>query len=144
MGQSMKSKSIYDEGHLFVAAMRILEFLNSAPPSLDQIAKQLKFSTEQTGLISRRLNNAGIIEQVEGAFGLRWAILDHLKLEELPRDAKTSQLDDELKKFQSEREKLAAKVESIKEEQEKKKKDLFADIEKKLKKDLGKDSSEKN
>jgi hypothetical protein len=139
----MKSKSIYNEGHLFVAAMRILEYLNNTPPSLDQIAEHLKFSAEQTGLISRRLNDAGIIDQVEGAFGLRWAIRDHVKLEGLPREAKTSQLDDELKKFQSEREKLAAKVESIKEEQEKKKKDLFADIEKKLKKDLGKDSSEK-
>lgn len=140
----MKNQSIYFEGHLFVAAIRVVEHLNGAPPSLDQIAKHLKFSAEQTGLISRRLKEAGIIERVEGGFGQRWAILDHVKLEALPRDTKTSQLDDELKKFQSERGKLAAKVESIKEEQEKKKKDLFADIEAKLKKDLGKDSTEKD
>jgi hypothetical protein len=135
----MKNKSIYDEGHLFVAAIRILEHLNSSPPSIDQISKHLNFSTEQTGLISRRLKESGIIEQVEGAFGQRWAVSDHVKLEGLPRETKNSQLDDELKKFQSERQKLAAKVESIKEQQEKKKKDLFADIEKKLKKDLAKD-----
>lgn len=132
----MKSKSMYDEGHLFVAAMRILEHSNGAPPSLDQIATCLGFTSEQTGLISRRLEEAEIIKQVEGAFGQRWAIADHLKLETLSRAEKSSQLDEELKKFQSERQKLAAKVESIKEEQEKKKKDLFADIEKKLKKDL--------
>lgn len=140
----MKNKSIYEEGHLFIAAMRVVEHLNSAPPTLDQIAKHLKFSSEQAGLISRRLKDAGIIEQVEGAFGLRWSVVDHLKLEALPRNDQTSQLDDELKKFQSEREKLAAKVESIKEEQEKKKKDLFADIEKKLKKNLGQDSTEED
>ena len=122
--------------HEQVAAMRVLEHLNGAPPSLDQIAKHLGFTSEQTGLISRRLEEAEIIKQVEGAFGQRWAIVDHLKLETLSREEKSSQLDEELKKFQSERQKLAAKVESIKEEQEKKKKDLFADIEKKLKKDL--------
>ena len=135
----MKNKSIYEQGHLFVAAMRVLEHLNNAPPSLDHIAAHLRFSPEQTGLISRRLVEAGIIDEVEGAFGRRWRISDHLRLEILPREAKSTQLDDELKKFQSERQKLAAKVESIKEEQEKKKKDLFADIEKKLKKDLAKD-----
>jgi DNA-binding Lrp family transcriptional regulator len=140
----MKNNSIYYEAHLFVAAIRVVEHLKNAPPSLDQIAKQLNFSAEQAGLISRRLEEAGIIGQVEGGFGRRWAILDHVKLEALPRDTKTSQLDDELKKFQSEREKLAAKVESIKEEQEKKKKDLFAGIEAKLKKDLGKDSTKED
>jgi hypothetical protein len=135
----MKKKSIYEEGHLFVAAIRVLEHLNNAPPSLDQIAQHLRFSAEQTGLISRRLKEADIIEQVEGAFGQRWTVRDHIKLEALSRDTKSTQLDDELKKFQSERQKLAAKVESIKEQQEKKKKDLFADIEKKLKKDLAKE-----
>ena len=99
----------------------------------------LNISGEQAGLLSRRLVDGGIIEQVEGAFGQRWGISNHLKLEELPRARENSELDDALKRFQSERDKLAQKVESIKEQQAKKKKDLFADIEKKLKKDLGKE-----
>jgi hypothetical protein len=136
----MKKKNLYDEGHLFVAAIRILDHTNGSPPTLQQIAKLLAISGEQAGLISRRLVEAGIIEQVEGAFGQRWGVSDHLKLEELPRNRESSELDDALKRFQSERDKFSQKVESIKEQQAKKKKDLFADIEKKLKKDLGKKS----
>jgi hypothetical protein len=139
MNRTMESKSLYHEGHLFVAAIRVLEHRHGAPPDLHQIAELVQFSTEQTGLISRRLRDAGIIEQVAGAFGDRWGIADHLKLEGLPKDLEVTQLDNALKKFQSERNKLAQKVETIKELQAQKKKDLFADIEKKLKKDLSKE-----
>ena len=135
----MESKNLYKEGHLFVAAIRVLEHMNSAPPSLAQISSLLCISAEQTGLTSRRLSEHGIIAPVEGAFNDRWVVAAHLKLEELPRESESSELGDALKKFQSERNKLAQKVESIKEQQAKKKKDLFADIEKKLKKDLTKD-----
>ncbi len=132
----MGSKSLYFEGHLFVAAIRILEHQNGAPPALAQIAKMLGVSSEQTGLISRRLCEAGIVDQVEGAYDNRWIVSDHLKLEGLPRDAEASQLDSALKKFQSERNQMTQKIESIKQQQAQKQKDLFADIEKKLKKDL--------
>jgi hypothetical protein len=135
----MKNKSIYNEGHLFVASIRILEHQNGSPPTLAQVAKMMGISGEQAGLISRRLQENDIIEQVEGAFGERWGVLDHLKLETLPREASNTELDNALKKFQSERQKLAQKVESIKEQQAQKKKELFAGIEKKLKKDLVKE-----
>jgi len=134
-----QSKSLYDEGHLFVAAIRLLEHRNNTPPSLVQISELLGISNEQTGLICRRLTENGIIAQVEGAFSDRWVVADHLKLETLPKVTEVSELDNALKKFQSERDKLAQKIESIKEQQAKKKKDIFADIEKKLKKDLTKD-----
>ncbi len=136
----MEGKNQYQEGHLFVAAVRVLEHRNGAPPSLDQIAEMLKFSSEQTGWISRRLQQAGIVKIVESAFGDRWGIEDHLKLEELPRETESSQLDEALKQFKAEKNKIALKVESIKEQQAKKQKDLFSEIEKKLKKDLSKKS----
>ncbi|RJQ66076.1 MAG: hypothetical protein C4519_26275 [Desulfobacteraceae bacterium] len=135
----MEKKTLYNEGHLFVAAIRVLERRHGAPPTLEQISELVHFSTEQTGLISRRLRDAGIVEQVEGAYGDRWGIADHLKLEDLPRDMDVTQLDTALKKFQSERNKLAQKVESIKGLQAQKRKDLFAGLEKKLKQDLSKD-----
>jgi hypothetical protein len=140
MDKSTKHKSLYYDGHLFVAAVRILEHRHGSPPTLEQIAQLLAISTEQTGLISRRLSDAGIIEQVEGAFGERWGILDHLKLEEIPKVPDTNELDSALKKFQAERQKLAQRVELIKEEQARKKRDLFAGIEKKLKMDRSKES----
>ncbi len=139
MEKPPKHQSLYHDGHLFVAAIRVLENRNGSPPTLAQIAQLLSISTEQTGLISRRLSDCGIIEQVEGAFGERWGIQDHLKLEELPRVMDATELDSALKKFQAERQKMAQKVESIIEQQAKKKKDLFADIEKKLKMDRPKE-----
>ena len=74
-----KQKTRIGEGHLFVAAIRILENRNSAPPDLNQIAELVGFSPEQTGLISRRLHEAGIVRIVQGAFGDRWGIEDHHK-----------------------------------------------------------------
>ena len=134
----MEDKSLYSEGHLFVAAIRILEHQNGAPPDMNEICSLIGFSKEQAGLVSRRLVEIGIVEAVSSPFGDRRVVADHTKLEVLPRATDPTQLDSALKKFQSERDKLAEKVASIKEEQEKKRKELFAGIEKKLKKDLSK------
>ena len=135
----MKRKSIYAEGHLVVAAIRILEFRHGSPPTADQIAEMLGFLSEQNAYLIHRLNEEGIIQPVEGAFDDRWTLGEYLKLEDLPRDAaQPTQLDHALEKFQSEKNKMAQKVEAIKEQQALKKKDLFAEIEQKLKKDISK------
>ena len=133
-----ESKNPYLEGHLFVAAIRILEHQNGSPPSLKEISVLINFSAEQTGLISRRLQEAGIVKIVESAYGDRWGIEDHLAIEELPKDVATSQMDEALKQFQAEKSKMDEKIESIKEQQAKKQKDLFSELEKQLKKDLSK------
>ena len=133
-----ESKNPYQEGHLFVAAIRILEHQNGSPPALKEISDLLNFSAEQTGLISRRLQEAGIVKLVESAYGDRWGIEDHLGIEDLPKDVATSQMDEALKQFKAEKSKMDEKIESIKEQQAKKQKDLFSELEKKLKKDLSK------
>lgn len=138
---SNESKNQYQEGHLFVAAIRILEHQNGTPPVMNEISELLNFSVEQTGLISRRLVDAGIVKIVESAFGDRWGVDDHLKIESLPKEAATSQIDDALKQFKAEKSKMAQKIEAIKEEQAKKQKDLFSEIEKKLKRDLTDDNT---
>jgi hypothetical protein len=134
----MEGKNQYQVGHLFVAAIRVLEHIHGAPPALDQVTAMLNFSPEQTGWIARRLQEAGIVRIVESAFGDRWGIEDHLKLEELPRTSESSQMDQALKQFKADRDKIAQKVESFKEQQAKKQKELFLELEKKLKKDLSK------
>ena len=133
---SRELKNPYQEGHLFVAAIRLLEHQTGGPPDLEQIVELVGFSAEQAGLVSRRLEEKGIIKVVQGAYGNRWGIDDHLLLEELPRSVAVSQLDEELKQFKQKKDALSQKVESIKEEQQKKQKDLFSEIEKKLKQDL--------
>ena len=108
---------------------------------MDQISKMLKYSSEQTAYIIRILEENGrILKKVEGAFEGRWTVDDFLKLEELPKDiTEPTQLDSALQKFQAEKNKMAKKIEAIKEQQALKKKDLFAEIEKKLKKDIAKE-----
>ena len=135
----MREKSAYSEGHLIVAAIRLHDHLNNAPPRLEEICSHLNLTREKGGQIVRRLEELGIIMPVERAYGQRYAIGDHLKLEELTRVATPSKLDEEIQRFKSERNKMEKKVESIQSQQAQKKKDLFAEIEKKLKKSLNKD-----
>ncbi|MDH3343972.1 MAG: hypothetical protein OEL58_01930, partial [Desulfobacteraceae bacterium] len=71
---------------------------------------------------------------VEGAFGTRLFLKNHLKIEEISRDKKADSLEDAVKKFQSSKKDMTQKVELFRAEQAKKQKDLFAELEKKLKK----------
>jgi hypothetical protein len=134
----LKTRDLYTDAHLVVAATRVLEHRDSAPPTLDAVCRFISFSLEQGGHICRKLNEMGVVDMVEGAYGIRLYVKDHLKIEEIPRGATESRLDDELKKFQSSQKKLSQKVESIKAEQEEKKKTLFAKLEKEMKKGLEK------
>jgi len=74
-----------------------------------------------------------IIEIVEGSYGTRLFIKNHLKIEDVPRGDKVSGLEEELKKFQSSRKDFTKEIESFQAKQAKKQKDLFAELEKKLK-----------
>jgi hypothetical protein len=134
----MEHSNLYSDAHLVVAAIRILERRNSVPPSIDKICEFLSFSLEQGHYICRKLDETGVVEIVEGAFGTRLFIRNHLALEEIPKNIKTSSMDEELKKFKDSRKDLDQKVASIKAEQAEKQKNLFAKLEDQLKKHLEK------
>ncbi len=130
----MKPTDIYTQSHLIVAAIRILENKLTTPPSVEQVCEAISLSLEQGNRICNRLKDLEIIDITSGAFGTRLFIVDHLKIEELPRGETGSSMEAELRKFQDSQKGLEAKVETIKAEQDKKKKDLFADIEAQFKK----------
>lgn len=130
----MQNSDFYSNAHLVAAAIRILTHKNSTPPSIDEISETLSFSLEQGNFICKKLEDQGIIEIVEGAFGTRLFLKNHLKIEELSKIKKADSLGDAVKKFQSSRKDMTQKVESFRAEQAKKQKDLFAELEKKLKK----------
>jgi hypothetical protein len=130
----MQNSDFYSNAHLVVAAIRILTHKNSTPPSIDQVCRTISFSLEQGNFICKKLKKIGIIEVVEGAFGNRLFIKSHMKIEEIPKGKKENKLEKALKKFQSSREDFSKKIESYQVKQEKKQKDLFAELEKKLKK----------
>ncbi len=136
----MQDKQIdfYNEAHLLVAAIRIFEHLNSRPPNVDELCRTINFSIERGNFICRKLEELGIIEAIEVSYGARWYVSDHLKIEDIPRGEPESKMKDELKKFQDTQKAFSQKMETLQAEQKRKKKDLFADMEKKLKEELEK------
>jgi hypothetical protein len=130
----MQNSDFYSNAHLFVAAIRVLTHQNSTPPSIDQVCRTISFSLEQGNFICKKLKKVGIVDVVEGAFGTRLFIKNHLKIEEIPKGKKEDKLEESLKVFQNSRKDFTQKIESFQAKQAKKQKDLFAELEKKLKK----------
>lgn len=130
--------SLYHNGHLVVAAIRVLTHRNNTPPSVAAIAEALNFSAEETNRLCGKLHEMGIIERVEGGFGTRLFVRDHAALETLPDDSQAPAFADAIKKFQEERMALSRKVDAIQAEQAQKKKALYAELEKQLRQKGGK------
>ena len=133
-------QDFYTEAHLLVAAMRVHEHVHSRPATLEDVCRLLALSAEHAGIISRRLEDLGIIEAVRGSFGTRMFLRDHLRLEDIPRGELGRKLEDEVKKFQDTQRSFTQKIESLRVEQAGKKKNLFAEMEKKLKEELDRKS----
>ena len=129
----MKEIDLYTKAHLVVAAIRILERQDSVSSSIEKVCQMISFSLEHGNLICKKLDEMGIIEIVKGAYGTRLFIKNHLKIEEIPRGAGESKLEEELKKFQNGKKGLSKKVELFQAKQAEKQKNLFAQLEKKLK-----------
>jgi hypothetical protein len=136
----MKELDYYSNAHLAVAAIRVLEYQNGRPPSLEEMCEMLSMSLEQGHLLCNRLNDMGVVKTVDGSYGLRLFVLDHLKLEDIPQGSSGDDLGAAVKQFQESRKQITEKIESIKADQAEKRKNLFAELESKLKKDLGKTS----
>ena len=76
----METKDQYSQAHLVVSAIRVLDHQQSAPPSIEEVCRTLRYTLEQVYMICRKLKEIGIIEIVEGAFGTRLSIKDHAAL----------------------------------------------------------------
>lgn len=133
-----KSQNLYSSAHLFVSAIRVFEHQNNTPATLEDISRILKISIERSHYLGRKLKELGIIDEVEGSYGIRLFISDHLKIEDIPREDDGGKLEAELKKFKESQKELSHKIETIQAKQAEKKKNLFAEMEKKLKQELNK------
>ncbi len=134
----MEHSDFYSNAHLVVAAIRVLTHQNSTPPSMDQVCRIISISLEQCNFICKKLKEIGIVDVVEGGFGTRLFIKNHLKIEEIPKGKKEDNLEESLKAFQNSRKDFTRKIESFQAKQAKKQRDLFAELEEKLKKDSNK------
>jgi hypothetical protein len=133
-----EQKDFYSQAHLMVAAIRVFEHKNSRPPTIEELCQTIEFSVEKGNFICRKLEELEIVEAVEGSYGSRLFVRDHLKIEDIPRGESENNFEEELKKFQDDRKAISQKIETFQAEQKQKKKDLFAEMEKKLKKELDK------
>ncbi len=130
----MKPKDLYGSAHLVVAAIRVDSHRNQSPPSVEDVCETLAFSPEEGHRLCRRFEEAGIIEIVDSAYGPRLFVRDHLKIESLDRsNDKPDKLSQELQRFQKERKGIAKSVESFKAQQAERQKQLFANLDSKLK-----------
>ena len=129
----MKKTDFYSNAHLVVAVIRIHAHQNSSFPTIDEVCRTLSFSMEQGNYICKKLIEMGIIEVVEGAYETRLFIKNHLKIEEIPKGEKDSGLKEDIKKFQNSKKDFTQEIESFQAKQAKKQKDLFAELEKKMK-----------
>ena len=75
---------------------------------------------------------------MEGSYGVWFFIRFNLNLEEIPKGATGDRLGEAVRQFQNSRKDIQNKVAAIKADQAGKKKDLFAELEKKLKAGLEK------
>ncbi|MEJ5377308.1 MAG: hypothetical protein WHX93_12065 [bacterium] len=128
----------YEQGHLFVAAIRLFVHKNRRPPSVKDVSQMLDISTEMGHYLCNRLAKLEVLEVVEGAFQERIYLKDHLRLEELPRQEKASNLEAEVLRLKQEREKRQQEIEKLQASQGDKKKELFSDLERQLKEGLKK------
>jgi len=143
-GTHMKRRSLYSDAHLFVAAIRILENQHLKNPTIKGLCDLLSISIEKGNLIARKLLDLNIIEKISGGYETRFTIINHVKIEEIPRDEQEDGISKEIKKFIAGKTDYTKKIELIKAESEKKKKELFAGIDTQLKQNISKTLTEKD
>ncbi len=134
----MHKKDPYRDAHLIVAAIRVLNHLESSPPTYEQIAELLKITTEEIIFICRECSEMGIIEIVEAAGQERLFIKNHTKIETIPKAGHKSRLDSEIEAFLKKKEAASEKFMELKGKQEARKKETVEKIDSLLKEALAK------
>lgn len=132
----MDKDNFYIKAHLVVAAVRIWEYREANPPTVENICDILSLSIEEGNRLCRKLEEHEIIDIIEKAGEARVFIVNHLKLETLVGIKESTRLDDELENFKKSRAEQGLKIEAIKMEQAEKKKKLHESLEKKLRESI--------
>jgi hypothetical protein len=88
-----------EEGHLIVAAIRLLQYRESRSPRPEEVAELLDWPAAALRVHLVALQKDGVVALVDSAFDTHVEIRDHLKLEELEPAAEASDLEAELADF---------------------------------------------
>jgi len=107
----MKSTDLYDQAHVFLAGIRVLEHLYERPPTLQGLSELLKMSEEELSLLSRKLEDRTIIRVIHSGTQVRYSIADGAGVESLPRGQQSSQIKDEISRFQDKQQSRLKEIE---------------------------------
>jgi len=129
----------YTEAHLFVAAIRLLQYQKQSPPTIEKVCESLNLSVEAGLQVCRKLQKLSIVTISEDPFSIKLGIDDHLEIEKLPRELEDGDsLSRDLEKFLAKKKDMDKKVEEIQAGLQKKKQDLQNDIETRLREEMNK------
>jgi len=129
----------YTEAHLFIAAIRVCEHRSGSSPTIEQVCDLLGYSVEHGHSVCRKLKKKGVINTMEDAFAFKLAVADHLLIEGFSREEEEKDgLAKEIEAFKAKKKDMDAEVARIQADLDKKKKDMFADIEARFKDEMRK------
>lgn len=104
------SRVTREDGHLVVAAIRVLAHREERPPRPEEVAVLLGLAPEVLRARMAILAEAGVLAMIESAFDTHLEIRDHLRLEELEAGAQSRALDEDLADFARRQQEQAAKM----------------------------------
>lgn len=129
----------YNEAHLFVAALRLLQHQKQSPPTIEDVSSSLELSVEAGLATCRKLEKLGIIQISEDPFTIKVSIDNHLEIEKLPKELQQEDsLSKEVEQFMEKKKETDRKVETIQADLQKKKQNLQDDFEARLRKEIEK------
>jgi hypothetical protein len=136
----MAHRPCYEDGHLVVAAVRVLSHNADKPPTPEDIAKLLELAPDFVRNLVIGLGDEGILKVVENPFEIRAEVKNHIKLEDLPREAQGPSIQDELDEFVKKKKKEVEDTERMfsLDEIEKRKQDKMSRLDDEMKKMKGK------
>ena len=132
----MAVKPSREDGHLIVAAVRVLSHNATKPPTPEDIADLLGLAPEFARNLVVTLGEEGILKVVVNPFEIRAEVGDYTKLEDLPVESTAPTIQDELDDFVKRKQQAVEETERMLnlDEIEKKKKEKLSRLEDEMKK----------
>jgi len=109
----METAPNYQQGHLIVAAVRVLEYTTAKPPTMEEIGALLALSHEVVGVVARALESRAIVKIHKTPFDTRVEVVDHTLLEDLPQEDTGAAMREELEDFQQRSQEKRAELDRL-------------------------------
>lgn len=107
------SKVTREDGHLVVAAIRVLAHKLQGPPTPEQVADLLGLAPETVRLQVLALQEAGIVTLVTSAYENHLEVREHRALDDLESDARQAAMDEALAEFDQQKQAEAERMSKL-------------------------------